>query len=133
MSQVDVAAGPLLENQTGLAADNNQNLTRAIGVPFTNNDMNITRNNNTNQNPLFRMRDRLFHALFIKASLAYARTFPKPVRRFIEFIILLKVSMGSFYYFFFLIYYGHLGNTLLIYVYFGTFPYLGSVIMPHCS
>lgn len=42
------------------------------------------------------MRDRLFHALFIKAALAYARTFPRPVRRFIEFIVLLKVCTRQF-------------------------------------
>lgn len=52
--------------------------------------------NNNNQNPLFNVRDRLFHALFFKAALAYARTFPKPVRRFIEFMILLKALIAFF-------------------------------------
>lgn len=52
--------------------------------------------NNNNQNPLFNVRDRLFHALFFKAALAYARTFPKPVRRFIEFMILLKALTAFF-------------------------------------
>lgn len=60
---------------------------------LNNNNMNRTRNNNNNQNPLFNVRDRLFHALFIKCALAYARMFPRPVRRFIEFVILLKVSI----------------------------------------
>ncbi|KAK9497723.1 hypothetical protein O3M35_004391 [Rhynocoris fuscipes] len=41
-------------------------------------------------NPLTNVRDRLFYALFIKAALSYARTFPKSVRRYIEFIVLLK-------------------------------------------
>ncbi|KAI5751464.1 hypothetical protein M8J77_007710 [Diaphorina citri] len=41
------------------------------------------------RNPLMNARDRLFHALFFKASLSYARTFSKPVRRFIEFSLLL--------------------------------------------
>ena len=100
MSQIDVAAVPLLNNQNGTAADNNHNFTGSIGPPFSNNNMNITRNNN-NPNPLFRMRDRLFHALFIKASLAYARTFPRPVRRFIEFLILMKVSTVSYLFFLF--------------------------------
>jgi Tumour-associated protein len=49
-------------------------------------------NNNNNQNPLFNMRDRLFHALFFKAALAYARTFPRPIRRLIEFLFLVKAS-----------------------------------------
>lgn len=91
MSQIDVAAVPLPNNQNGTPADNNHNFTGLIGPSLNNNNMNITRNNN-NPNPLFRMRDRLFHALFIKASLAYARTFPRPVRRFIEFLILMKVN-----------------------------------------
>jgi hypothetical protein len=49
--------------------------------------------NNNNQNPLINVRDRLFHALFFKAALTYARTFPRPVRRFLEFIVLLKVRI----------------------------------------
>lgn len=58
-----------------------------------NNPTNNNRNrNNNNANPLINVRDRLFHALFFKAALAYARTFPRPVRRFIEFAFLLKVS-----------------------------------------
>lgn len=52
--------------------------------------------NNNNQNPIFSVRDRLFHALFFKAALAYARTFPRPVRRFIEFMILLKALTAFF-------------------------------------
>lgn len=76
-------------------ADNNHGLAAAIG-PLNNNNMNRTRNNN-NQNPLFNVRDRLFHALFIKAALAYARAFPRPIRRFIEFIVLLKVIYAFIY------------------------------------
>lgn len=52
--------------------------------------------NNNNQNPLFNVRDRLFHALFFKVAIAYAKTFPRPVRRFIEFIILLKAITAFF-------------------------------------
>lgn len=77
-----------------IGADNNHGLAAAIG-PLNNNNMNRTRNNN-NQNPLFNVRDRLFHALFIKAALAYARAFPRPIRRFIEFIVLLKAIMSFF-------------------------------------
>ncbi|XP_033232161.1 membralin isoform X2 [Belonocnema kinseyi] len=95
MSQIDVAAVHLPNNQNGASEDNNHNFTGSIGPSVNNNNMNIGRNNN-NSNPLFRMRDRLFHALFIKASLAYARTFPRPVRRFIEFLILMKAIMAFF-------------------------------------
>ncbi|XP_026473752.1 membralin-like [Ctenocephalides felis] len=59
------------------------------------NNINRTRNNN-NQNPLFNVRDRLFHALFFRAALAYAQMLPKPVRRFIEFFILLKALTAFF-------------------------------------
>lgn len=52
--------------------------------------------NNNNQNPLFNVRDRLFHTLFFRGALAYARTVPKPVRRFIEFMILIK-AIGAFF------------------------------------
>ncbi|KAL4236457.1 hypothetical protein ACF0H5_004843 [Mactra antiquata] len=41
-------------------------------------------------NPLLNVRDRLFHALFYRIAIAYARAFPKPIRRIIEFAILIK-------------------------------------------
>uniref|UniRef100_A0A1B6M4K2 Membralin n=1 Tax=Graphocephala atropunctata TaxID=36148 RepID=A0A1B6M4K2_9HEMI len=68
------------------AADNNA----------TNNNRTRNNNNNPNANPLINVRDRLFHALFFKAALAYARTFPRPVRRWIEFTILLKAMTAFF-------------------------------------
>ena len=46
---------------------------------------------NQGGNPLLNVRDRLFHALFYRIALAYARAIPRPVRRFLEFAILLKV------------------------------------------
>lgn len=42
------------------------------------------------RDPLINVRDRLFHTLFFKISLAYARGCPRPVRRVIEMMILLK-------------------------------------------
>ena len=62
----------------GAAADNN-NAARARNV--------------NQQNPLLNVRDRLFHALFYRIALAYARAIPRPVRRFLEFAILLKVMI----------------------------------------
>ena len=53
--------------------------------------MNQERNINNNQNHLGNVRDRLFHALFFKVAITYARAFPKPVRRVFEFLVLLKV------------------------------------------
>ncbi|XP_012256403.2 membralin isoform X1 [Athalia rosae] len=99
-SQPNLPQGPPIQpnnNFNGIAAvgaDNNHGIAGAIG-PLNNNNMNRTRNNN-NQNPIFNVRDRLFHALFIKAALAYARAFPRPIRRFIEFIVLLKAIMSFF-------------------------------------
>ena len=46
--------------------------------------------NNGPRDPLINVRDRLFHTLFFKISLAYARSCPRPVRRVIEMMILLK-------------------------------------------
>ncbi len=57
-----------------------------------NNVNNETNRNNLNNMPLLGVRDRLFHALFFKASLTYARAVPSSVRRVIEFLVLLKVK-----------------------------------------
>uniref|UniRef100_A0A8D0GIL6 Transmembrane protein 259 n=1 Tax=Sphenodon punctatus TaxID=8508 RepID=A0A8D0GIL6_SPHPU len=45
---------------------------------------------NLNQNPLINVRDRLFHALFFKMAVTYARLFPPSFRRIFEFFVLLK-------------------------------------------
>ncbi|XP_041358016.1 membralin-like [Gigantopelta aegis] len=41
-------------------------------------------------NPILHIRDRLFHALFYRIAITYARAFPRSVRRIVEFAILLK-------------------------------------------
>lgn len=74
----------------GVNADNNL----LPGGPIINPTMN--RNRNNNQNPLLNVRERLFHALFFKFALAYAHTFPRPVRRFFEFLVLLKALLAFF-------------------------------------
>ena len=43
-------------------------------------------------NPLITVQDRLFHTLFFRLTLAYARGCPKPLRRIIEMMILVKVN-----------------------------------------
>lgn len=53
------------------------------------------RNPNLNQNPLINVRDRLFHALFFKMAVTYARLFPPSFRRVFEFFVLLKVRGSS--------------------------------------
>ena len=46
----------------------------------------------TGLNPLLNIHDSYLHAMFYRTALAYARAFPKPIRRILEFAILLKVS-----------------------------------------
>lgn len=43
------------------------------------------------QHPLFNVRDRLFHALFQRIALAYARSVPQHIRIILEFLALFKV------------------------------------------
>ena len=47
------------------------------------------------RDPLINMRDRLFHTLFYRLTLAYARACPKSVRRIVETMVLLKVRFHS--------------------------------------
>ena len=53
-------------------------------------------NNNNNgrggeNNPFFHFQNRLFHALFYRIAITYARAFPRPARRVLEFALLFKV------------------------------------------
>lgn len=47
------------------------------------------------RDPLINMRDRLFHTLFYRLTLTYARAFPKSVRRLLETLILIKVCFHA--------------------------------------
>lgn len=62
-----------------------------------NNNQNMN-NNNAEQagvarDPLINVRDRLFHTLFFRLSLAYARSCPRQLRRMLECFLLLKAIM----------------------------------------
>ncbi|XP_043909949.1 membralin [Protopterus annectens] len=61
-----------------------------------NNNGNRVRNQNLNPNPLINVRDRLFHALFFKMAVTYARLFPPSFRRIFEFFVLLKALFVLF-------------------------------------
>ncbi|XP_067086168.1 membralin [Osmerus mordax] len=66
-------------------------------IPLNNNGgVNRMRNPNINQNPLINVRDRLFHALFFKMAVTYARLFPPSFRRIFEFFVLLKALFVLF-------------------------------------
>ncbi|XP_058493447.1 membralin isoform X2 [Solea solea] len=77
-------------------SDNQANNNNA---PVNNNNnigANRIRNPNMNQNPLINVRDRLFHALFFKMAVTYARLFPPSFRRVFEFFVLLKALFVLF-------------------------------------
>lgn len=47
-----------------------------------------------NANPI-NIRDRLFHAIFVRMAVTYARMVPPPFRRMLECFILLKVNENN--------------------------------------
>lgn len=78
----------------------NQGNVNNNNVPLNNNNnggANRIRNPAMNQNPLINVRDRLFHALFFKMAVTYARLFPPSFRRIFEFLVLLKVNFDTFF------------------------------------
>uniref|UniRef100_H3B610 Transmembrane protein 259 n=1 Tax=Latimeria chalumnae TaxID=7897 RepID=H3B610_LATCH len=77
------------ENQGNVNNNNNP-------MNNNNNNGNRVRNPNLNQNPLINVRDRLFHALFFKMAVTYARLFPPSFRRIFEFFVLLKALFVLF-------------------------------------
>jgi len=52
-----------------------------------------TQNQGGTRDPILNARDRLFHTLFFRISLAYARSCPRQVRRIIECLFLVKAVM----------------------------------------
>jgi len=48
---------------------------------------------NNNTDPLLNVRDRLFHTLFYRLTLTYARASPKPLRRAIEAVVLVQAAL----------------------------------------
>lgn len=67
-----------MEGGTGVGAAANQ------AAPAT------TRNQDQQRDPIINARDRLFHTLFFRISLAYARGCPRQIRRLIECLFLIK-------------------------------------------
>ena len=79
----------MADQQPAAAAGNN-----FAGAPAGNNNNVIEQNNNggpLQPHPFFNVRDRLFHALFYRISIAYARAVPKPFRVVLECCALIKV------------------------------------------
>ncbi|KAL4634808.1 membralin isoform X1 [Arapaima gigas] len=81
------------ENQANAANNNNNNNPTGGGA---NRMRNPNMNANVNANPLINVRDRLFHALFFKMAVTYARLFPPSFRRVFEFFVLLKALFVLF-------------------------------------
>ena len=82
----------MAENAGAQTGPQNQPPTGS-GVPGPNSPPPTNNNNNNPRDPLINVRDRLFHTLFFKISLAYARSCPRSVRRVIEMMILLKAIL----------------------------------------
>lgn len=80
-------------NNTTSSNSSNYNYADNANVNNSNNNNNNNNRNTINNVPLLGVRDRLFHAMFFKASVTYARSVPSSIRRVIEFLILLKVSI----------------------------------------
>ena len=78
--------GPPAANLVAAAAADNNNM------PGQNNNNQVPP---ATHNPMQNVRDRLFHAMFYRIALTYARAIPRPVRRMLEFAILLKVRCCS--------------------------------------
>lgn len=86
-------SGPAVRMSENQPNANNHHPANNAGAAGGNNRG--VRNPNLNQNPLINVRDRLFHALFFKMAVTYARLFPPSFRRVFEFFVLLKVRGGS--------------------------------------
>lgn len=99
-SHADLESGvSVCSVRTGNPEIMSDNQANNNNVPLNNNNNNMgpnrIRNPNMNQNPLINVRDRLFHALFFKMAVTYARLFPPSFRRVFEFFVLLKVCASS--------------------------------------
>ncbi|TRY58850.1 hypothetical protein DNTS_006200 [Danionella cerebrum] len=77
-------------------SDNQGNVNNNVPQNNNNGGPNRIRNPAMNQNPLINVRDRLFHALFFKMAVTYARLFPASFRRIFEFLVLLKALFMLF-------------------------------------
>lgn len=85
----------ILPHLLGAAANNLNNNNN-----FNNNN-GLSRNagggsSNNGANPMNSVRDRLFHALFVRVALAYASAVPPSVRTLFEYITLLKALLSFF-------------------------------------
>lgn len=87
----------ILPHLLGAAANNLNNNN------FNNNNNGLSRNaggggsgNSAGGNPMNSVRDRLFHALFVRVALAYASAVPPSVRTLFEYITLLKALVSFF-------------------------------------
>ncbi|XP_029469283.1 membralin isoform X2 [Rhinatrema bivittatum] len=79
------------EPESTVSAQTNLKMSENQGPPNNPlNNGNRARNPVLNPNPLINVRDRLFHALFFKMAVTYARLFPASFRRVFEFFVLLK-------------------------------------------
>ncbi|KAL3251417.1 hypothetical protein MRX96_055159 [Rhipicephalus microplus] len=81
------AANNLNNNNFNNNNNNNNGLSRNAGGGGS---------SNNGANPMNSVRDRLFHALFVRVALAYATAVPPSVRTLFEYITLLKALLSFF-------------------------------------
>lgn len=91
----------ILPHLLGAAANNlninNNNNNNANNNPMSRNTAGSSNNSGGNAgNPMNSVRDRLFHALFVRVALAYANAVPPPMRTLFEYVTLVKVGPSRF-------------------------------------
>lgn len=91
----------ILPHLLGAAANNlninNNNNNNANNNPMSRNTAGSSNNSGGNAgNPMNSVRDRLFHALFVRVALAYANAVPPPMRTLFEYVTLVKALLSFF-------------------------------------
>jgi len=84
------------ENNNNNNNNNNENANNNNNNNNNTENANNNNNNNNNVNPLVNVRDRIFHALFYRIAIGYARALPKQLRRVLEFAFLVKAFVVLF-------------------------------------
>ncbi|KAK8764259.1 hypothetical protein V5799_033130 [Amblyomma americanum] len=86
----------ILPHLLGAAANNLNNNNNNNNGGLSRNAAGGGSSNNNSGNPMNSVRDRLFHALFVRVALAYASAVPPSVRTLFEYITLLKALLSFF-------------------------------------
>lgn len=83
-----------LNNQEQIEENHNAEMQNNFQLPQPS-PPHMPHHHNNQQQTIVHVRDRLFHALFYRLAIMYARKFPKLLRRLIEFFVLM-LAISSF-------------------------------------